>query len=65
MTSLTQMCFTTCVILIRWVEQDAKELLTSVEICLETVASRLTDRNIPLDNIKVQPLGQEGSFTFF
>jgi hypothetical protein len=35
------------------VEQDAKELLSSVTACIEEVAKKLDQKNIQLDRIKV------------
>jgi hypothetical protein len=40
----------------RWVEQDAKELLSSVTACIEEVAKKLDQKNIQLDRIKVESM---------
>jgi hypothetical protein len=40
----------------RWVEQDAKELLSSVTACIEEVAKKLDQKNIQLNRIKVESL---------
>jgi hypothetical protein len=38
------------------VEQDAKELLSSVSACIEEVAKKLDQKNIKLDRIKVESM---------
>jgi hypothetical protein len=38
------------------VEQDAKELLSSVSACIEEVAKKLDQKNIQLNRIKVESM---------
>jgi hypothetical protein len=38
------------------VEQDAKELLSSVSACIEEVAKKLGQKNIQLNRIKVESM---------